>query len=452
MSVCISLSIPVIMQAQEQPVSLPGLLEKVVQYAPSLSADSASINIRQQQLRNTAYNWLPSLKLNYQADLGTNNNLPGGYFGMGIVPTNSRVREAGNSSTILTNLGAAAFEWELYNFGAYDAQRKVAQSDISTEVAKLAQSRYQLQAFTIDQYLQLMRLQDLKFIQEQNISRNGEIRRSVLALAKSGIKAGVDTSIASAELSRARLVQIDIINQIRQIQLQLSALSGMPPETIVADTTIEQYYINYLPQQLKDTVSNDHPMLDYYHALYNNSRDKEVMVKKNYNPKIMFEAAAWGRGSSVSGADEFRPLAKGWGFERGNYLVGLGITYNLFDIKRKQLQLQTQKATTTHALKKLKEQQVMLQLSADQANRELTTARERLQEIPNQLTAAQAAYRQKLSLYKNGLTDIIELNMALAILYRAEQDYTVAKYNYCKAIFQKAITENQVDQLIDPLK
>ncbi|RXK83766.1 TolC family protein [Filimonas effusa] len=441
-------------QAQEQQpvIGLPHLLERVVQFAPSLSADSASINIRQQQLHTTSFNWLPALRLSYQTDIGTNNNLPGGYFGYGMVPTNSRVREAGNSSSILTSIGAAAFEWELYNFGAYDAQRKVAESDVVTEEAKLVQSRYQLQAFTIDQYLQLMRLQDLRFIQEQNISRNGEIRRSVMALAKSGIKAGVDTSIASAELSKARLVQIDINNQIRQIQLQLAALSGMTPESIVADTGIEQHFINYLPEQLNDTISLRHPLLDYYHSLYNNSLYKEALVKKNYNPRIMFNAAAWGRGSSVSASDEFRALAKGWGLERANYLVGLGITYNLFDVKRKQLQLSTQKASTTYALKKLKEQQVVLQLSTDQANRELVTARERLSEIPNQLTAATAAYRQKLSLYKNGLTDIIELNMALNLLYRAEQDYTVAKYNYCKAIFQKAITENQVDQLIDPLK
>jgi adhesin transport system outer membrane protein len=74
-----------------------------------------------------------------------------------------------------------------------------------------------------------------------------------------------------------------------------------------------------------------------------------------------------------------------------------------------------------------------------------------LQEIPKQLKAANAAYRQKFSLYKSGLTDIIELNAALALLYRAEVDLISAKYSYTQALFQKAVTENQVNTVINLL-
>lgn len=434
-------------------ISLQQLLLHIQTNAPSLAADSAAIAVKQQQLRATGYNWLPNLKFNYQTDLGTNNNLPGGYFAYGMVPSNSRVREAGNSSTILTDLGIASFDWEIYNFGAYGAQQKVAESDVQLEETRFTQSRYQLQSYAIDGYLRLVQLQDMRAIQELNIRRNEEIRRSILALAKSGIKAGVDTSIAGAELSRARLVHIDINNQIQQIQLQLAALSGIEPSQIVADTSIEQNTMRRFTSLLlanRDTAH--HPFIDYYKSLYQNSRNRETLVKKSYAPKVSLQAAAWGRGSSVSAADEFRPLSKGLGFERGNYLVGVGITYNLFDLKRKQLQLSTQQSQTRYAEKKLTEQQVALNLVVNQANTAVATAKARLEEIPNQLLAAQAAYRQKLSLYKNGLTDIIELNMALNLLYRAETDFTVAKYNYCKAIFQKAVAENQVDTLLDLLK
>lgn len=439
--------------AQDSTVGLQQLLNSMRVNAPSLAADSAAISVKQQQLYATGYNWLPSFKLNYQADVGTNNNLPGGYFGFGIIPSNSKVRAEGNSGTILTNLGIASLDWEIYNFGAWDAQKKAAASDLQVEEARFSQSLYQLQAYTIDAYLQLVRFQDMLAIQLQNISRNEEIRRSILALAKSGVKAGVDTSIATAELSRARLVAIEINNQIQQIRLQLGTLSGIPPEKMVADTGIEKQIMReYTALVAGEADTAHHPVTDYYKSLYQNSINKELLVKKSYNPKISLEAAAWGRGSSVSATDEFRPLSNGFGFERGNYLVGLGITYNLFDLKRKQLQLRTQQSITRYAQRKLNEQSTLLQLSVNQANTEVATAASRLQEIPNQLNAAQAAYRQKLSLYKNGLTDIIELNMALNLLYRAETDYTTAKYNYCKAVFQKAVTENQVDTLIQLLK
>ena len=76
-------------------------------------------------------------------------------------------------------------------------------------------------------------------------------------------------------------------------------------------------------------------------------------------------------------------------------------------------------------------------VSASQADVEMQTALDRLKEIPNQLRAANAGCRQKLSLYRNGLTDIIELDAALNILYRAETDYVQAKYDYSHALFQK---------------
>jgi len=180
--------------------------------------------------------------------------------------------------------------------------------------------------------------------------------------------------------------------------------------------------------------------------------ERENLVKKLYNPKVSLEAAAWGRGSSVDAAGQYNSLSTGYGFQRSNYLVGIGISYNLFDLRRKQLKLRTQKASTDYAERKLQEQQQLLSVSANQADVEMQTALDRLKEIPNQLRAANAGYRQKLSLYKNGLTDIIELDAALNILYRAETDYMQAKYDYSSALFQKAITENQVNSVLNLLK
>jgi adhesin transport system outer membrane protein len=145
-------------------------------------------------------------------------------------------------------------------------------------------------------------------------------------------------------------------------------------------------------------------------------------------------------------------VSTGYGFQRGNYLVGLGVSYNLFDLRRRQLKLRTQKASTDYALKKLEEEQQLLAVSASQADVEMQTSLERLKEIPNQLKAANDGYRQKLSLYKNGLTDIVELDAALNILYRAETDYMQAKYSYANALFQKAITQNQVNTVLNFLK
>ena len=82
----------------------------------------------------------------------------------------------------------------------------------------------------------------------------------------------------------------------------------------------------------------------------------------------------------------------------------------------------------------------------------MQTAINRLKEIPNQLKAANDSYRQNLSLYKNGLSDIITLDASLNILYRAETDYMQAKYDYSSALFQKAVADNQVNTVLNLLK
>lgn len=440
-------------QQTNPPVKLKDLLNRVNEKAPSLLTDSAAISIRQAQATEIRSNWLPNLKLNYQADIGSNNNDAGPYFGFGIIPSNSRgVRTESNTSAVLTNLGIAALDWEVYNFGAYGAQNKVAKSDINVEQNKFAQSKYQLQAYTIGSYLQLMRLQDLLAIQNRNIQRNEQIRRSIQSLAKSGIRPGVDTSIAEAELSKARLNYIELDNQLKRVQLQLSAISGMPYQSIIPDTAAESHMIGQAvaPGMLSADTANN-PLINYYKSIYQGSLDREDLVRKQYNPKILLEAAVWGRGSSIDANDNFNSLSTGWGFNRNNYLVGVGISYNLFDIRRKQLKLRTQKAATDYARKQLDEQRSALALNVNQADVELNTAKQRLLEIPNQLKAANAGYRQKLSLYKSGLTDIIELNAALNILYRAETDYVQAKSAYTNALFQKAVTGNQVNSVLNLL-
>jgi adhesin transport system outer membrane protein len=46
----------------------------------------------------------------------------------------------------------------------------------------------------------------------------------------------------------------------------------------------------------------------------------------------------------------------------------------------------------------------------------------------------------------------LELSQALDILYRAETDEAQAKYDYANALFQKAITGNQLNQVLNILK
>jgi outer membrane protein TolC len=439
--------------AQQAPITLKELLNQVDQRAPQLLTDSSAILIRKAQAAETYNNWFPNLTLNYQADVGTSNNVTGPYFGFGIVPSSSGGIHGTNVTTAMSdNLGIAELDWEVYNFGKYHAENQVAKSDITVEQNNFARSKYDIRAFTISNYLDLLRLQDYVNIQFHNIQRNQEILRSIVSLAKGGVRPGVDTSVAEAELSKARLNYIELSNQLKQVQLQLSAVSGYTYQTIVPDTTVEMTLINQPSAYTFPEDTLNHPLINYYRSIVDNSLQREKLVKNLYNPRLLFEAAGWDRGSSVDAAGQFGGLGSGYGFQRGNYLVGLGISFDIFDLRRRRLKLNTQKAATYFDQNLLQEQERLLSVSANQADVEMQTALDRLKEIPNQLNAANASYRQNLSLYRNGLSDIVTLDAALNILYRAETDYAQAKYDYANALFQKAITQNQVNSVLNLLK
>ncbi|WP_316831477.1 TolC family protein [Pedobacter aquatilis] len=437
-----------------KPLAIRDLLDHVIAFSPKLAADSAAIQISESLLKETNANALPNLKLSYQADLGSNNNVAGPYMAFGLVPSNSRgVRTASNMQASLNNLGIVSLDWEVYNFGAYKAANEVAKASVAAEKSRFAQSGFQLKAIAVDDYLSLMKIQDLLKIQNNNIERNDQINRSISSLARSGIRPGVDTSIAGAELSKSRLNYIELENTYKKIQLDMEAISGINRNLIIADTALlDKLRLLEISLSVKLTDSSSHPLLDFYRKSYQISLEKEALVRKSYNPKINLQAAAWSRGSSIDANDNFNSLSTGLDWQRQNYFVGIGVSYNLFDLKRRQLKLRTQKANSTYNLKALQEERQLLSNSSLQADVELQTAHKRLIEIPKQLQAARSGYRQKLSLYKNGLTDIIELNAALNILYRAETDYVNAKYLYSRALFQKAIATNQIDSLLNSLK
>lgn len=436
-------------QTSDTAVGLSDLLYRVGKQSSFLMSDSAAILIKQAQQNAAKYNALPAFTLNLQGNLGSNNNLPGGYFSYGIVPGNSRVRNEGSDATILTDLAIASLNYTIYDFGEKREQRNVAASDVLVEQSRFNQKKYDLEAYVIDTYLQWLQIEDLLAIQAQNIDRTTEIRQSILALAKSGIKAGVDTSIAEAEISRLRSNYLELDGQRQQLKIILAAITNTPAERLKADTAYSARLIaQSMAATFNDSNNSQHPILQYYRSLYQNSLQKAQLVKKSFYPTISLQGAVWGRGSSVSASDEFRALGKGLGLERGNYLVGVGITYDLFDIKRRQLQIRTQEAVTHYADQQYKEKQLLLNLNESKLNARLGTMKQKLLEIPHQLSAAQAAYRQKLSLYKNGLINIVELNIALSVLYRAETDLITAKYMYCKTLFEKAINSNQVQSLL----
>jgi len=399
---------------------------------------------------------LPSLNLFEQVDAGTSNNLGAAYFSGGIVPSVSGVSaRPENIGTVSTgNIGVAYLQWQATNFGGYKAGIREAYSRLRVDTMSLEKERFYITSIVLQSYLDLIRNYELSMIQLENIQRADTIRLAIRNYVLSGLRPGVDSSLAEAEFSKAKLSYLDVYNAFRQSKVQLALLTGLDTSAIGPDTANDSLLLLSLGSDArKDSAWAGHPFLNYLHSIYENSQAREQLIRKSYMPKLYVLAAGWMKGSSIqpNGTIDKDP-GTGLGYSRYNYLFGLGVTYDLFDLRRQKDRLNVQKYQTEVALHNYEEQARTLNNAGLQASVNLRTAIDKFNEIPIQLSAARDAYNQRLTQYNAGLSNIVDLTNALYVLNRAQTDLINTKDGVWRALVQKAYAENGIYQLLSTLK
>ncbi|HXB12225.1 MAG TPA: TolC family protein, partial [Bacteroidia bacterium] len=185
-------------------IGLKQAIDSAIKNYPELNAKQFEIKSANAAIRDAKDQRLPSLKLGDEVDLGTANGLGGSYFSMGIIPSTSGGISAENNSSIFSgNIGVAYLEHELYNFGLNQARIASAKSFANISKADYDATSYSLQ-FQISQvFFDLLKYRLLANVQQKNIERYNVLYNYIKAYTGSGIKAGVDSSVANAEVSKA---------------------------------------------------------------------------------------------------------------------------------------------------------------------------------------------------------------------------------------------------------
>lgn len=432
--------------------SLQRAIALTLTHYPAIKAKQAQVNAGQASLTDIKHNWYPAVKLHDQVDAGTDNSIYGSYFTMGMIPsTSGGIRTENNNALMSGNIAMAAMQWEIYNFGAYGSEQKEAAQSLKVQQTDLNNTANQLTVSVIQNYLELLRLYALQQIATDNIQRNAEVLKAVTATVLHGLKPGVDSAVAAAELSKARLTLLDIKNNYNQVRIQLGVFTGLDTTQIRPDTVNNKRLPGLLGVEAPDSMTA-HPMLAYYNAVYEQQRAAADVIRKSRLPKVNLMAAGWMRGSSGSFNDVYdKNLWSGLGYSRYNYLLGLGITYNLTDLKRTHEKVAVQQYRSEVAAQQLATTRTTLSGLLQQAQSDIQTSRDKLKELPLQLAAARAAARQKMALYKGGLTNIIDVTTALFVLNRAETDLVQTRDAAWKALFRAAYAGNTISQLLPDL-
>lgn len=440
--------------------SLPALIDSAQHHLPVLRQKMALVEAAKAGIRDARDAYLPTSYLGDEVLVGSDNSLPGTYYSFGLIPSaSSGINPANNSQAAGGNMAFLFNEYDLVTFGLRRATVRHAEAGEHLSQADLDREQYLMKWQIARLYLNIRKSQLQLGIDSENVRRYAELYTVIQAVTRSGIKPGADSALAMAELSGARTAYNNTEGQGRQLYEDLSYYTGLPSGGIAVDTSrirdnLGYKRVNGLSLDLSgpDSVKVPNPLTDYFVREEELYRETENLVKKSYLPRVMLTGITWARGSSINYQGKYGDVTEGWGYQRYNYLAGLTITYNLFDMVHRRDKEAIARNESVASQYGLQQEQLELQDVGSKADQGILTSVKNLAELPIQIAAAQDAFNQKTAQYKAGIINLVDLAEASFVLYRAQSDYVTAISDWLSYNLDKAAAGGNLDLFIQTIQ
>lgn len=415
--------------------------------AKAAYAKSSAASVVQAKL-----DYLPNFNLAAQADYGTANgqNGPAYAFGPAGIASGGLPLASQNWNAAFGALYLANVNWDFFAFGRSKQKIAAADEKQQLDISDLSQEKFQHEVRVASAYLNLLAAQRLTSSYQKNLDRADTLRQVIVRKAKKDLLAGVDSSQANAEVSNAKSILLNAQTFEYDQNSALIKLLGTLPQKIQADTV----FIANLPKTLPmphDSLSAGHPVIAYYKNRILYSDEQTRYFKTLGLPTFSLGAAMQTRGSgfnytySATHPDYSTSLSDGLSPNRTNYVVALGITWNIAQPIRVRQQVKSQHFISEGLKEELALTQQQLVTQNNFADAKLKNAIADYYETPQQVKAANDTYHQKLVLYNHGLTDLVNVTQALYALVRAETDRDIAYNNVWQALLLKAAATGDFD-------
>lgn len=432
-------------QAQQKVLDIKQAEQIALSNYGTIKAKANQLNASKASLKETKTEYLPDLNVSAQQAYGTVNGINGpisGYHGLAVASSGPALPNQ-NWNAAFGSLYVANVNWDFFSFGKSKEKIKVQKSVVTLDESDLAQEQFEHEIRVASAYLNLLVAQQLSKAQQDNLSRTLNLQKVVIARVKNGLNPGVDSSLANADVSNARIALTNAEQTVQDQSNQLAQYLGIPPQDFVLDSTfVTKIPANILAQA--NTSVNGHPVLNYYRNRIGVS-DEQAKYLNTFNyPTFSLFGIYQGRGSGFKSDlgtnpnDYSSSYGAGADPTRYNYLLGIAFSWNLTNPFRVHYQVQSQKFTSAQYKdeynlvdEQLRDQQVL-------ADTKINNSLKNYHEAPVEVKAASEAYTQKFTLYKNGLANIVDFTDALYTLNRAEIDADIASNNVWQALLYKS--------------
>lgn len=430
-------------KAQEV-LTLQSALETAVHNYGSIKAKESYRLSSQESIELAKRQYLPNLNISLQQDYGTINGQNGplyGFGGYGVASSGLPLPDQ-NWNASFGALYLANINWEFFSFGKAKQRVKVAESKNLRDTKDLSDEIFRHKVKVAAAYLNVLAAKKLKLSYARNLGRTDTIRRIVEVKERNGIVPGVDLSLAKADYANAMITYTKAKDNEQEQENKLAQLLGIPAQEFVLDSTLLKRIPTDFPAEANSL--ENHPLLALYKSRINVSEQEKQFLKTQYYPSFSMvgvfqtRGSGFGSGYAQNQNDYSTSYWDGIHPTRSNYLVGLGVSWNFTQTYRLSKEISAQDYIS-QGLKHeydLAGQQLKAQL--DLSENKWKNAITVYDQVPVQLKSANDAYIQRSVLYKNGLTDLVDLSQAIYALVRAETDRDIAISNVWNALLLKA--------------
>jgi outer membrane protein TolC len=397
---------------------------------------------------------LPDFVLAAQTAYGTLNGVNGLGSGLpGITTITASNNAAQNMNASFGALYNVNINMNVFSFGLQRAFVAATRGQYEQDRADLRQTKFDVETTVIGLYLNLLTAQRLRMVMQDNVERISRLRDIILARAMNGLNPGVDSSIANAELSTARMSLTDAENFEQSQSSELSKEMGVMQQFYMLDTSFVTTLPKNIPAQ-NDINLQLHPVLRYLDSRVINSELTAAYIQKTALPKFSFFAVGQERGSGFGSSFTSDPKDYSDNFfdgvnpVRANYLLGIGVTWNIIDLTRVKSKVLSQRFISAAYKDDYNQAEIKYTDQVHFANQQISNALTKYKEVPIQLKSAEDAYNQKKALYENGLTNIVDVTQTLYFLNQAEAASNVACSAVWQALLYKTISAGDLSMFL----
>jgi outer membrane protein TolC len=305
-----------------------------------------------------------------------------------------------------------------------------------------------------DAYLLTLIAKKLSAIQSLNVERARHLREAVDAGVRSGMRPGVDSSLAHAEYTKATMLLLGSDQNEKTQYYRLRELCGsIEMEVQQLDSMI---FFTKLPKQTdyNSMPATTNPLLLAYQTKAKATEARSKMIKLSFLPSISVVGSAWARGSGVSSVDDsFKTdFSSGTNYQVYNYLVGISTRWVISDFFSIHQKYKGEQHLLGRDNELYEHQNLKTKWQVNESNLQYDVALEQARIAPIQLAAARQAYAQANARHKSGLTDMPTFLQSLVTLNRAEADLAIAYSNVWRSLLAIAAAKGDLTDFIDAIK